>query len=259
MRLAVARFVVVAATIAITLAGCTTTPATTTAPSPSASAPAVDSSAAATDPFAGVSIYYPVALGNTWVYSIDYGTGSVVTDTEVMTKVVAEADGVRATIQRSFTWADKSQPDFTDSVDYVFNPDGSLSVPFQTLPAAGGTVTVNSGELQWPTSAEFAAGTPRTGQITASIDTAGTVTNQTIDFTIVGAGVEDVAVTAGTFTARKLLQNLLVSLPDLGVTGLAINSTSWLAEDVGAVRTEVTDAAGGATIVQQLVSFTAGK
>lgn len=255
MKPAAATIVVLAVTIAISATGCAATPEPSTTTSPIATAEDSTPAAAA---FADISIYYPVALGNTWVYSIDYGNGSVVTDTEVMTKVTPEGDGARATIERTFTWDDKSQPDFTDSVEYIFNSDGSLSVPFQTLPNSGGTVTVNNGELVWPTTAEFEAGIARTGQITASINTDGAVTNETIDFTITGSGVEDVTVPAGTYTARKLLQNLLVSLPDLGVTGIAINSISWLAEDVGAVRTEVPAISGGPTIVQQLLRFTPG-
>ena len=242
--------VLTAACLALT--GCASA---ATTPDGSSTAPAASSAAPAAG--AAISIYYPVAVGNTWVYSIDYGNGMVVTDTEVMTKVTPEGGGTRATIERTFTWNDKSQPELMDSVEYVFGSDGSLTVPFQSLPiAGGGTVTVKSGELVWPTSAEFEAGTAKTGIIEASIDSNGTTTEQTVKFTITGSGVESVTVPAGTFSARKLLQNLLISLPSLGVTDLPIDSVSWLAEDVGAVRTEIPDQSGGPTIVQQLLSFT---
>ncbi|MBU1587858.1 MAG: hypothetical protein KKH51_07915 [Actinobacteria bacterium] len=205
------------------------------------------------------SIYYPVAEGNTWVYSIDYGTGSTVTDTEVMTKVVTEGDGVRATIERTFVWDDGSQPDVVSTVDYLFGADGSVQVPFQSIPSAGGTVTVESGTMLWPTTAQFEAGTPTTGSLTATVDTSDQSIAETIDFTITGAGAEDVTVPAGTYSARKLVQNLVISLPDLGVSGLSIDAVTWLADGVGPVRTEVPDTlGGGTTIVQVLLSFTPG-
>ena len=238
----------------VLLAGCTAAPnagPTSTATSEPGAAPesAVE------------SIYYPVAEGNTWVYSIDYGTGATVTDTEVMTSVVPEGDGARVTIERTFVWDDGSQPEITDSIDYVFAADGSLSVPFQSIPSAGGaTVTVESGTMVWPSTAEFEAGTPKTGQIKATVVLDSATINETVDFTITGAGTEDVTVPAGSYSARKLAQSLVVSLPDLDVEGLTLNATTWLADGVGPVRTEVPDAmGGGATIVQVLLSFTAGR
>ena len=238
----------------VLLAGCTATAPSTTSDSSAPPTSAAPESAIA-------SIYYPVAEGNTWVYSIDYGTGSTVTDTEVMTKVVPDGDGGRVTIERTFVWDDGSQPDVVSTVDYVFAADGSLTVPFQSIPSAGGsTVTVQSGTMVWPTSAEFEAGTPKTGTIQATVETSGQTIAETVDFTISGAGTEDVTVPAGSYTARKLSPALVISLPDLGVSGLTVNATTWLAEGVGPVRTEVPDTMGsGATIVQVLKSFTPGR
>lgn len=236
----------------VLLAGCTAAePDATNNPS----LPPTDAPASSVE-----SIYYPVAEGNTWVYSIDYGNGSTVTDTEVMAKVVPEGDGARVTIERTFVWDDGSQPDINDSVDYVFASDGSLTVPFQSIPAAGGsTVTVQSGTMTWPTNAEFEAGTAKTGTIQATVETSGQTFAETVDFSISGAGLEDVTVPAGSYSARKLAQALVISLPDLGVEGLTVNATTWLADGVGPVRTEVPDTiGGGATIVQVLLSFTPG-
>lgn len=236
----------------VLLAGCTAAePAATNNPS----LPPTDAPVSSVE-----SIYYPVAEGNTWVYSIDYGNGTTVTDTEVMTAVVPEGDGARVTIERSFVWDDGSQPDLKDSVDYVFGSDGSLTVPFQSIPSAGGsTVTVQSGTMMWPTNDEFEAGTAKTGTIQATVETSGQTFAETVDFTITGAGLDDVTVPAGSYSARKLSQALVISLPDLGVSGLAVNAVTWLADGVGPVRTEVPDTiGGGATIVQVLLSFTPG-
>lgn len=242
--------------VVASLAACSSAP--TTAPSTAPTAAGSPAADAAPAEFADLSVYYPVAVGNTWVYSIDYGTGPVVTDTEVMSAVEPVANGASATIDRTFHWEDGSQPDLTDSVEYVFHDDGSLTLPFQSIPTGAGVVTVESGTIQWPSTAEFEAGTPKTGTIEASVDTGGTVTAEVIAFTVQGSGTESVSVPAGTYTARKLLQNLLISLPDLGVTDIPVDTVTWLAEDVGAVRAEVPDSAGGDSIVQQLVSFTPG-
>ena len=244
----------IALTAALTLAGCT-------AGAPDSSSPSSPSSASGGTSASDVaSIYYPVALGNTWVYSIDYGSGSTVTDTEVMTAVKPEGDATRVTISRTFHYEDGSKDDLLDTVDYLFHADGSLEVPFQSIPSDFGVVTIKSGTMVWPTTAEFDAGTTRTGTIEASVDTSGTTTNEKVDFTISGAGTEDVTVPAGSYPgARKLQQALVISLPDLGVSGIAINAVTWLAEGVGPVKTELPDMAGGsATITQVLVSFTPG-
>lgn len=237
----------------ILLAGCT---AATPSDGPTTEPGSTDAPAATVE-----SVYYPVAEGNTWVYSIDYGNGMLVTDTEVMTAVVPDAGGARVTIERTFVWDDGSQPDVVSTVDYVFGADGSISVPFQSIPSAGGsTVTVESGTMTWPTADEFEAGTAKTGTIKATVETSGSTFAETIDFSITGSGTEEVTVPAGSYPARKLVQQLVIALPDLGVSGLTVDATTWIAEGVGPVRTEVPDTmGGGATIVQVLKSFTPGR
>ncbi len=244
------------------LAGCTAGPTPGSDPSSGSegSNPSASASAPSEEDFSDLSPYYPIAVGNTWIYTITYSDGSTVVDTEVMTKVVAEGDGARVTFERSFDWNDESKPDFSDSVDYVFHADGSLSVPFQSVPIGdgGSTLVVKSGALEWPTTAEFEAGTPKTGTIeTTSTSADGTVIDQSIAFTITGEGVEAVTVPFDTFQdARKLHQALLVSVPSLGVTDLPIDSTTWLVEGVGPVRTEIPDLFGQQPTIQELVDFT---
>jgi hypothetical protein len=246
---------------ALALAGCTASPVTSDGSS--STAPTPDPSG---NEFADLSVYYPVALGNTWVYSIDYGPDAdTYTDTEVMTKVAPEGDGARATIERTFhNDADGTDTsgDIVSIVDYVFAADGSITVPFQSIPSAGdATITVRSGTMTWPNVAEFEAGTPKTGTIEATVQIPpGQPIDETVAFTITGGGTEDVTVPAGSYSARKLLQNLLISVPSFGLSNLGVDAVTWLVEDVGPVRSEVPDALGlgGPTIVQVLVSFTPG-
>lgn len=208
----------------------------------------------------GISPYYPVGLGNTWVYRMNYGEPvGEVTETEVMTAVTPEGDDVRVTIERSFHYENGSQPDFTDSVEYIFHPDGSVSVPYQSMSTAGAETVIHDGQMEWPSTAEFEAGTEKTGVINLTTTIEGSSFDQSVQFSIRGDGIEPVTVPAGTFEARKLLQSMLVSIPSAGVDALPINATVWLAEGVGQVRSEVPDLLGSGTpVVVELLSFTPG-
>lgn len=237
------------------LVGCTAGPTTdsTSAPEPSASAGAGE--------YENISPYYPVALGNTWVYQMNYPDPvGIITETEVMTAVTPDGDDVRVTIERSFHYENGSAADFSDSVEYVFHADGSLSVPYQSIPdGSGADVEIHDGELTWPSTAEFEAGTPKTGVINLTVTVAGSAYDQSIGFTITGQGTESVTVPAGTYDARKLLQSMLVSMPSAGLENLPIDATVWLAEGVGQVRSEVSDLLGsGSPIVVELLEFTPG-
>lgn len=203
--------------------------------------------------------YYPVAEGNVWVYTMTYPEPiGIVTETETMTSVVEDADGgATATITREFHYENGSYSDFSDEVTYLFNADGSIEVPYQTIPSGdtGAVVTVTGGSMVWPSDDEFEAGTVKTGEVTATVETGGQTFNQVITFEISGAGEEEVSVPFGDVTARKLVQALTVTITDFDIT-VPITATSWLQADVGLVRTEIPDVVDGAPIVVELVSFT---
>lgn len=241
---------------AVALSGCTSAP------------PAPETSGASTTPpvteetapdFSDVSVYYPVALGNSWTYRMTSPDPvGVVTYVETMTAVDVEpSGGWRVAITRDFHYENGSSPDFSDAVEYIFHEDGSITVPYNSAPdGSGAEVTVTSGEMRFPTPAEFEAATPISGKLTVTVVTEGQTINQEIAFTVVGLGVESVTVAAGTFNARRLGQDLTVDMPDLGVTGITVNSVSWLAEGVGVVRTELSDLLGtGGSVVTELVEF----
>jgi hypothetical protein len=236
--------------LSLTLAAC----------SPSTQAPENEdvASSAPADDFSDVSSYYPVAVGNAWEYEIVFPEPiGTVTTTETMTTVVRDGDSVRATIARTMHYENGLTDDIEDSVDYVFNDDGSLEVPYQSLPDSSGTVvTVKSGTMVWPTDEEFEAGTVKTGTIEASVEASGTTIDQSVDFSIKGAGVESVTVPAGTFDARLLEQDLTISIPSLSVDGLPISAKSWLAPGTGLVKTEIPGLFGSEPIVMTLTRFT---
>jgi hypothetical protein len=108
-------------------------------------APAAPTTSAAGSALGLDDTYYPVGVGNTWVYRTDYGASSlgVVTDTEVMTAVTPVADGASVTFVRTFHYLKAGHADFKSTVKYVFHHDGSLTVPYQSDAAsANAKITV---------------------------------------------------------------------------------------------------------------------
>jgi hypothetical protein len=274
--------IVAGAAAALTLAGCSSSstsgaPASasadssassSSAPSSAAATTAAATTAAATTAPASSAVsgagsiddtYYPVAVGNTWVYSTDLGSLGKVTDTETMTAVTPSADGHLVTISRAFHYAGGQAKDFTSVVKYDFHRDGSLTVPFQSGVQTAGTIeTVKSGSIVWPTPATLEAGTPTSGTIDVEVSTAG----QTIDVkgtvTLKGAGKSSVTVPAGTFASAQLLdQNLTETIGATGTT-VAIKTTAWLVKGTGMVKTTISGQAGVGTYSAVLVSFKHG-
>ena len=237
--------------LAATVAACS-------APAPVKDAPDAPDSSSATGDLSDFSPYYPLAEGNAWEYTATYPDPvGVVTYTETMTKVEQDGDEVRATIARSFHYENGMNPDFEQDVEYVFHEDGSLTVPYQSLPdTSGAKVTVKSGELVWPSTAEFEAATPKTGTIELTSEAAGVSLDLSAAFTITGAGVESVTVKAGDFEARKLAQSIEISVPSLSEETFTVDTTTWLAEGTGMVRTEIPGLFGAGATTVELVTFT---
>ena len=222
-------------------------------PTPTQNGPATEQA------FAVHSGYFPVAVGNVWVYTTTYAEPvGTVTETETILSVSPDgAGGAEVDIQRDYHYENGSRPDFSDLVAYQFNDDGSIELPFEWIPRADSTseITPTGGRFSWPSDSEFAAGTATTGTITLLVESDGEGYDETVSFEILGAGEESVTVPFGAFTARKLVQNLLVTVPSFGVE-VPITATSWFQADVGLIRTEIPDAFGGPTITVELVSFT---
>lgn len=241
------------AVTALVLTGCSSA---TAPPTGGTTSPPVTETTA---PVEEVSVYYPVALGNSWSYRMTAPDPiGVVTYDETMTAVEPEADGgTRVEITRDYHYENGLIADFSDAVEYIFHADGSITVPYNSAPdGSSAEVTVTSGEMRFPTPAEFESGTPLDGAIQVTVVTEGQTINQNVAYTITGQGVESVSVPAGSYDARRLAQDLTVDMPDLGVSGLTINTVTWLAEGVGAVRTEVSNLLGsGGGIVTELVEF----
>jgi hypothetical protein len=208
--------------------------------------------------------YYPVALGNTWVYRVDYGAAlglGVVTDTEEMTKVHHVAVGTRVTIARTFHYQNGRYPDFTSTVDYVFHKNGSLTVPFQNgIQTRGTTITVKSGSIVWPTPQTLESGHKSTGHIRASIKSAGQTINADVLVLVRGVGTASVRVPAGLFPRARVLHQDLVETISRISTRITIKTTTYLVEGVGMVKNTVDSGlpGSGGSVTTRLISFKRG-
>jgi hypothetical protein len=252
--------------------GTTTTSAGTSASSGSGSSSSGSNSAGSgsasppsssgSTPSSSASAYFPVKLGNTWLYRTNYGNASlgVVMETQRITSVQPVPDGQRVTITRSFHYVNGRVGDFRSTAIYVYHRDGSLTVPYQSgLTNQGTTVVVKSGSIVWPSPSQLSTGTPRTGTVQLAIQTGGRTVDASLSFTVQGVGTAMVTVPAGSYRARVLNETLQETVSSVA-TPLGIHSQIWTTTGVGLVKSTTNASAltGGSTISTVLMKFTAG-
>jgi hypothetical protein len=235
-----------------------TSSGSSSAGSGTASPPSTSSST----PSSSASAYFPVKLGNTWLYRTNYGNASlgVVMETQRITSVQPVPDGQRVTITRSFHYANGRVGDFSSTAIYVSHLDGSLTVPYQSgLTNQGTSVVVKSGSIVWPSPSQLSTGTPRTGTVQLAIQTGGRTVDASLSFTVQGVGTAMVTVPAGSYRARVLDETLQETVSSVA-TPLGIHSQIWTTTGVGLVKSTTNASAltGGSTISTVLMKFTAG-
>jgi len=145
-------------------------------------------------------------------------------------------------------------PAKTTRVTYMFNSDGSISVPFTQF--NGGKVTIRSGSIVWPPAAAIASGQSHTSVLAISVKTNGQVINEKVHVTVKGGGTASVTVPAGTYQATVVDQTQAETIFGHRVS---LEIRTWLAPNVGPVKSEVLSksAFGGAPgVVEELKSFT---
>ena len=200
---------------------------------------------------AGTALF-PLAVGNTWVYEEKLSGDSGMVSNKV-TSVTPAADGNKVAM--------KVKDDLlgvhtgTTSI-FIIHNDGSISVP---LTQVGSTsVTVKSGSIIWPSSAQLASGQPHHDTLVISIKEDGHSSTVTAHVVVKGEGTQTVRVPAGTYQATLIDETMNEKFSGISV-GLDIRT--WVASGVGPVKSEVSsDAAGRSTIasLQELKSFTKG-
>ncbi len=251
-----------AAATGLALAGCGATStgsgSGTSAASGSASQPAAStrsSTAASGSTASSGTAIFPAAAGDTWVYQ-EKVTATKGTVTNQVAAVSPQPGGGEKVTMRSRDDL-SGLPHTTTTSTYVIHPDGSISVP---LTQVGSTaITVKSGSIVWPSTAQLASGTPQTSTLVVSINEGGHSTTVGAHIVARGAGTQTVHVPAGTYQATVVNETMTVKVMGFSV---GVDIRTWLASGVGPVKSEVSTKAASLTsgIVseQVLKSFTKG-
>lgn len=220
------------------------------------SQPAANSgaSSAASGGTVTASAIFPLAVGNTWVYQEKLTTmhGTV---TNQVASVTPGAGGERVIMKSRNDLS--GIPHTATSSTFIVHPDGSISVP---LTQVGSTaITVKSGSIVWPDTAQLASGQPHPSTLVVSINEGGHTLTEKAHIVVRGAGTQTVHVPAGTYQATVVNETITVKV--LGIA-VGVNVRTWLATGVGPVKSEVLTKAGslsnGITSEQVLKSFTRG-
>jgi len=139
---------------------------------------------------------------------------------------------------------------------FLIHSDGSISVPVTQVGST--SVTVKSGSIIWPSSAQLASGQPHHDTLVISIKEDGHSSTVTAHVVVKGEGTQTVRVPAGTYQATLINETMDEKFSGINV-GLDIRT--WVANGVGPVKSEVSSNAAGRTAissVQVLKSFTKG-
>jgi hypothetical protein len=198
--------------------------------------------------------YFPVGAGYTWVYK-ETGFGGTGTSTQKILSVTPSAAGEVATLDNTITYPEVK----TTRETLIFHPDGSIQVPLTQFGNA--SVTIESGEIIWPSAAQLASGAPYHDTIVMKVDEDGHNMTFTMPVTVQGAGTSSVTVPAGTYQATLINETMTSSIDGYK---LSLALRTWVANGVGPVKSEVfSDMLGSASgsgplSTDELESFTKG-
>jgi hypothetical protein len=218
--------------------------------SSSASSGASGSGGGAATTSGGGAAYFPIGAGNTWVYETRLTGLSTTTATDKMTKVEPDGSAQRVTMRVSTGVAGAI------TVTYLFNSDGSITVPLGQL--AGGTVKIKSGSVVWPSEAVLDSGQPRTTTLVFDTTVAGHTDRVSAHVTVQGAGSQTVTVPAGTYQAHVINETFREKVSG---TSVSLRLKTWVANGVGPVKSELVTKSGTHSVpgtVEELKSFTKG-
>ncbi len=187
------------------------------------------------------SIPFPVAVGNTWVYQT-----TAVRQTGQTTNRIVAGGAVPAGYQVTMS----STSNITGAAAavqsvYLFYPGGTVGIP---VPPLNG-VSVVGGGIRWPDAAVLASGRAYHSVLRLRVNQTGQYEDASV--TVQGAGTTSVSVPAGTYQA-SVVDTIIVA------KAMTVAVTTWLAQGIGPVRTEVVIRAAGTAelTTNQLLSFT---
>jgi hypothetical protein len=220
---------------------------------PTASAAATGSASQSSVVVSSGALPFPTTVGDTWSYSNSNGTSSV--------NKIASATQVSAGQQVTMATTFKDNGTTThDSYEYIIEPNGQISLPTsQFAPSSSGvTFKVISGGIYWPSAAQLASGQPVHTTLTMEFTIAGKAQKITEHITSQGQGTQSVTVPAGTYSASVVNVTESATIEGYSTT---IDDKTWLASGVGPVQSELIDAEGGKTSIdnkEELTSFVKG-
>ncbi len=218
----------------------------------SSTTPATSTTAPTTSSGVGTPLF-PVALGDTWVYTDKLLTSEHGTSTNKIVGVTPIAGGHRVKLQIS---TDVDGTPSTTTLSYIFHSDGSITVPFQQVGSSD--VTIKSGAIVWPSQAELNSGQPHTSNLVVDIHTSSLSETVKAKILVQGLGTHTVTVPAGTYSATLVNETITEKVE--GIT-VSIGVKTWLAPGVGPVKSEVVSTELGSTkpsAIDELKSFTKG-
>jgi hypothetical protein len=220
------------------------TASSSTPPSGSSSSP---SSSAST---ASLSVPFPIAVGNTWVYkavALD-GLTSTVTNKILSVTPVSGGDLVTMSDTESLTGT-------PTHITYLFHSDGSITYPSDQF---GNSAVIIKGGIVLPPASVIASGQSTTSAVEIAVSSGSTKDDVTGHITVKGDGTASVTVPAGSYSTTVVQMTETFSM--LGYSSTIVVKT-WLANGVGPVQSEATIGALGHSEIasrQELVSFTKG-
>lgn len=202
------------------------------------------SSAPAKSRGASASVPFPVAVGDTWTYTLELAGQPLPALVEKITGITPVAGGQR--VSMAITSSLYGIPT-TKHADYLFGTDGSISFPpgpITSLMSPG-----NVGNVIVPPLSVVNSGRPVTWTVK--------IPPADIHITVRGGGTASVTVPAGTY--RVTVVNMTVSATGSGLDKpLVVVRRMWFAPHVGEVGEELIAASSGQVVVtQKLQSFTA--
>ena len=187
------------------------------------------------------SIPFPVAVGNTWVYQTTAGGATGRTTN----KIVAAGPGSAGYQVMMSSATNVAGVSAAVSPVYTFYPDGTVGYP---APAVNG-VSVTGGGIRWPNASALASGQAYHSALRIQVGASGPDENAGVN--VYGAGTETVTVPAGTYHASVVVMTIAAK-------GETIVVTTWIAQGVGTVKTQIQihgAGAAGLTSTQELLSF----
>jgi hypothetical protein len=189
------------------------------------------------------SIPFPVAIGNTWVYQTKIGGASGRTTN----RIVAAGPGSAGYLVSVSSATNVTGASSAGTAGYTFYPDGTVGYPAPTLNG----VSVTGGGIRWPNAAALASG--RAYHSTLRIQV-GSGQAEDAGVNVYGAGTETVIVPAGTYQASVVVTTITAK-------GETIVVTTWIAQGVGTVKTQIqVNGAGAAGLTtEELLSFAKAK